>query len=246
MQLPHSTNKQKQIIQLILQFRYLNSKQIQKLLNHKDPKTINTWLKDLTNNKYLGRDYTKTFGLNHIPAIYYLTVNGIRYLKKEGLINSEYAKRLYGDKDKSDTFKNHHIFLANIFLQLNLSIYTYVSQSQLWEYEELKNLKIDAYIKKSTKGLTKRYFLNLFDKYSSNYLMEYVLKQYIKLHHSNKWKEVINSKYFPEVLFILPNTQKLSITRSLIKKLHPSFKISLTTEKQLETKGFTSDIWDGC
>ncbi|MDO8618892.1 MAG: replication-relaxation family protein [Candidatus Daviesbacteria bacterium] len=238
MELPHSSKKQKEIKQLIYTFRFLNSKQIQKLLNHKDSKTINTWLKDLTENKYLERDYTKTFGSSHIPAIYYIGLNGIRFLKKYHNLDKDYAKRLYGEKDKSDSFKNHHIFLADIYLSLPAS-YTYMSKSQLWEYEELRELKIDAYIK-----TTKRYFLTLFDKYVPDYVLEYRVKQYIKFYNSNKWNEIFVSKKFPTVLFILPNTQKLSIIRKAIKKSHPQFNISITTTKEVQTKGFTANIWE--
>lgn len=255
MELPKTSNKQKEIIKLILTFRYLNSNQIKTILNHKDIRRINTWLKNLYLDKYLKRDYTPTFGLSHKSAIYYIGLNGIRYLKKQGLIDSDYAKRLYGEKNKSEIFKNHHIFLADIFLQLKEEerqnkklglTYTYLSQSELWEYEELRELKIDAYIKKTKiKSKTKRYFLTLFDKYVPDYVLEYKVKEYIKFYRSNKWKEVIASKYFPTVLFILPNTQKLSIIRKHIKKSHPQFPINLTTSKEVQTKGFTADIWEG-
>ncbi len=249
MELPHTTKKQKEIISKhILNFRFLNTHQIQKLLNHKDPKTINTWLKKLTENKYIGRDYKSTFGENHIPAIYYIGLNGIRYLKKYHNLDKDFAKRLYGEKDKSEKFKNHHVFLTDIYLELRKNkeyTYTYMPQFQLWEYEELRELKTDAYIKKTKlKGQTKRYLLHLFDKYVKDFLLEYKVKQYIKFYYSDKWKEVFVSKNFPTVLFILPNTQKLSIIRKAIKKSHPQFPISITTTKEMQTKGFTSNIWE--
>ena len=47
MKLPKQTPKEQEIIKLHYQFRFLNSKQIQKFLNHKNNKTINAWLPDL-------------------------------------------------------------------------------------------------------------------------------------------------------------------------------------------------------
>ena len=47
------TNKQKEILKLIYQYRFLNRIQIQALMGHKDYKTINVWLKDLRQNGYV-------------------------------------------------------------------------------------------------------------------------------------------------------------------------------------------------
>ncbi len=53
MTIPYITLRQREIPKLIYQFRFLNSKQIQKLLNHKDKSKINKWLKNLTEKQYL-------------------------------------------------------------------------------------------------------------------------------------------------------------------------------------------------
>ncbi len=55
----YPTGKQIEIIDLVYKFRFINRTQIQKILNHKDPRRINAWLKELVEYKYLGRIYSK-------------------------------------------------------------------------------------------------------------------------------------------------------------------------------------------
>ena len=67
------TNKQKIIQILIYTFRFLNSKQIQVFLNHKDHRRINSWLKDLSDKQYLERDFKPVYGTLTKPAVYFLS-----------------------------------------------------------------------------------------------------------------------------------------------------------------------------
>ena len=48
MTIPYIAAKQQEIPKLIYKFRFLNRIQIQTLLNHKDKRRINSWLKDLS------------------------------------------------------------------------------------------------------------------------------------------------------------------------------------------------------
>jgi len=56
------TKKQQLILILLYCFRFLNSKQIQEFLRHKDHRRINTWLKDLSEKEYIARDFNPIFG----------------------------------------------------------------------------------------------------------------------------------------------------------------------------------------
>ena len=94
MTLPKITNKQQEILLLIYKYRYLNRIQIQQLLNHKNKKNINTWLKDLTEKQYLNKIYSNNVGENIKPAIYYASINAIRYYKRLNM-SSYYLKKIF-------------------------------------------------------------------------------------------------------------------------------------------------------
>lgn len=112
------TKRQIDIILFLYRFRFLNRIQIQKLLNHKNPKNINTWLKDLSEKKYIERIFEKIPGINK-PAIYYLTANGIKFLKSLEGVEIEYLKKLRQEKRKSKAFIDQSIEIGNIYLNLN-------------------------------------------------------------------------------------------------------------------------------
>ncbi|HZQ29609.1 MAG TPA: replication-relaxation family protein [Patescibacteria group bacterium] len=125
-ELPNITLKQKEIMDLVFRFRFINRKQIQRLLNHKDPKRINAWLKDLVDKKYLSRIYSHKLLENTKPAIYFLNNNGIlwaryekgqEYRADDWQLDIKYLKKFYQDKHASQTFINHCIALSEFYTQ---------------------------------------------------------------------------------------------------------------------------------
>src|SRR3990167_9358965 len=116
--LPHTTNKKKEILLLLYKFRFLNRIQIQKLLNHKHHKTINLWLKDLTEKDYITRIYEKTFHGMTIPAKYYISLQGIRFLKTQEECNKKYLKKLYQENRRSETFIDNCLLIVDIYFAL--------------------------------------------------------------------------------------------------------------------------------
>ena len=129
------TRKQKEILELIYKHRFLNRIQIQTFLKHKDYKTINLWLKDLRNKHYLEWIYSTDFAEKTKPAIYYLGINGIRYLKTfndEDYIQypkSELSKR-YKDPNRSKTYIDRCVLLASCCLVLEKNPATRTLESE--------------------------------------------------------------------------------------------------------------------
>ena len=81
MKLPKLTTKQQEIIHLLYRYRYLDRIQIQTLMRHKDKRRVLAWLKDLRDKDYVEWIYSTDFIEKSKPAIYYLGINGVRYLK---------------------------------------------------------------------------------------------------------------------------------------------------------------------
>ncbi|HSX28448.1 MAG TPA: replication-relaxation family protein [Candidatus Saccharimonadales bacterium] len=131
-ELPTLTKKQQEILRLLYIFRFLNRIQIQALLNHKDPKTINLWLRDLRTKGYVEWIYSTHFAEKTKPAIYYLALNGVRYLRtltrkskgEDGEIEvrptyspAELRKR-YKEPTRSQTFIDRCILVADCVITL--------------------------------------------------------------------------------------------------------------------------------
>lgn len=112
------TKKQQTILTLIFTFRFINSKQLQKLLNHKDHRRINSWLNDLVEKEYIGRDFQPIFGTLTKPAIYFLSVKGRDFIRKAFFVDDIYLARLREDKKRSKAFRIRCQIVVDCFLLL--------------------------------------------------------------------------------------------------------------------------------
>src|SRR6266567_2217243 len=191
-ELPTITKKQEEIITLIYRFRFINRKQLQRFLKHKDAKRINTWLKDLVEKKYLGRIYSHKLLENTKPAIYYLNNNGIIWIRYEkgmeyGATNEQldttYLKKFYQDKHASETFINHCITIFELYTQLK-------------EAEANSNDKLDYHVETKTEmWITKKLHL-----YPDEDFKE--LKQYIPDLYWEKLKNPYNENISSSTFFL--------------------------------------------
>ena len=112
--LPYISEKQKEILNLIHKFRFLNRIQIQTLMKHKDYKRINVWLKNLVAKDYLYRIYDRKTPFNLQPAVYFLAPTGVRYAMY--YIDHEKSHKLYREKERSEEFKNKCSVIANLYI----------------------------------------------------------------------------------------------------------------------------------
>lgn len=132
--LPKLTKKQQEILKLLYRFRFLNRIQIQALMGHKDPKTINLWLRDLRTKGCVEWIYSTHFAEKTKPAIYYIGLNGVRYLrtltrtsKDEGDDNKveilpayppEELRKRYKEPTRSQTYIDRCILIAECCIAL--------------------------------------------------------------------------------------------------------------------------------
>lgn len=131
-ELPKLTKKQQEILKLLYRFRFLNRIQIQAFLEHKDPKTINLWLRDLRAKGYVEWIYSTHFAEKTKPAVYYLALNGVRYLRtltrqsksEDNELETvpsyppEELRKRYKEPTRSQTYVDRCILVADCALAL--------------------------------------------------------------------------------------------------------------------------------
>lgn len=111
------TKKQKLILLLIYTFRFINSKQIQEFLNHKDHRRINSWLKDLVTKEYITRDFKFVYGTLTKPAVFSLSIKGRKYIREEFTYHfPKYLKRIARDTKASKSLKIRCQLIADWYL----------------------------------------------------------------------------------------------------------------------------------
>ncbi|NQU82713.1 MAG: replication-relaxation family protein [Parcubacteria group bacterium] len=247
-----TTPKQLEILLLLYRFRFLNRIQIQQLLNHKDPRRINTWLKDLTERNITGRKYSKKLLDNTKPAIYCLSTKSRKILLDEPSVQNELLKRVYRDKTRSNRLINHCVLLANIYLYLFSQIKDqklhFFTKTDLSSHYYLPYNHPDAYIAVELKDETKRYFLEIIDEGIPRFMLRSKISQYIEYFEENTWQEETGHS-FPSILLLCPDENiKTFLHKHIVQVLEEESEAEidfyLTTKEILGSNQPENDIWE--
>jgi hypothetical protein len=251
----YPTPKQETIINYIYQFRFLNRIQIQTLMHHKDYKRINAWLKELTEANFLGRIYSKKLLENTKPAIYYLSGKGIKLIHEKHKIPKEQLKKYYEDKNRSQRFMDHCLFLAEFYL-IYLSqkdptnTVKFFTKAQLTDYEYFPHPLPDGYIAIESKEKTniKRYFLEVFDEGIPRFALKARMKQYISYADEGEWEVNTDTSPFPIILLVCPTEQMKKYLHRYIPKLleekYVTMRFYLSTRDAIRTQDIEKGAWE--
>ncbi len=265
MTIPYITPKQQEIPKLIYKHRFLNRLQIQKLLNHKDKGLINRWLKDLVKKEYLEKvPKVNNFEQRTKLTIYYIGINGIRFLKIQDNCSDEIIKKLYKDKNRSDDFISQCILLADVYIDLKnkttdrdgvsyevIMNSDFINVDPSWHfltdlnpnlvYKETKKMKDRS---RSTYNL-----LTIFEPTLPRYSVRKILRNYFQFYFNNQWEDNV-SQSFPTIKFILSTKAELIYAKRYTKKLleenqNPDdFYILFSTVDEVKKTGVVTTIWE--
>lgn len=272
MNLPTITTKQQTILRLLYTFRYLDRVQIQQALNHKDKRRVLAWLKDLREKHYVEWIYNGTdFAEKTKPAIYYLGLNGVRYLRSLESDDDtpryplEEIRKRYKDNNRSTTFIDRSLLVASCYLALvaaNRTITgkagygcipeaTYINPTHDYHFlAEHEVLRPNLYIPKlnSRSEVTTNYLLEIFDASLPRYRMRYRLKQYVTYLDDHEWQA---DDIQPIILLVCPTLTEMIYAKRATKKLiedtyaeEGEIRMRFTTTETLKQQGLTSKIWE--
>ncbi len=257
MTIPYITPKQQQIPKLIYKFRILNRLQIQKILNHKDKRRINSWLKDLIVKEYLEKvPKDNSFEQRTKLTIYRIGINGIRFLKTQDDCFPEIIKKLYKDKNRSDDFINQCILLADSYISLQNKTEVIMGSdfvnvdSPFHFLTDLNPNLVYKEVEKNKKGTTEKYYLlEAFELTLPRYSIRKRIRTYLEFYYSNQWEDNID-KYFPTLKFICPTKTDLIYAKRITKKLleenqNPNdLYIQFVTMEEIKKSGVIKATWE--
>ncbi len=247
------TDRQVEILTLLYRFRFLDRHHIQKFLGHKQPRRTNSWLKDLSEKKLVGRIYSKKFGENTKPAIYFLNLKARQVLKEQKDVNKSLLNRIYREKSRSKRFIDHSLFLADIYHYLKIAASEYkaklhfFTKTDLAGHNYLPEPMPDLYIAVEEKGLMRRYFLEAFPEGTPRYALRHRIFRYFNYYESNVW-EMTTKHLFPKILLVCPNRKMQGFLNKFIKEtaeeeFDDSIQFFLTTTKKINKSGMKKEVW---
>lgn len=263
MNLPTITTKQQVILELLYRYRFLDRMQIQTLMGHTDKRRVISWVKDLRDKQYVEWVYSNDFEKKTKPAIYYLGINGVRYLRSTGKYPLTELRKRYKESYRSEGFISRSIFLADISIELgrkSSESKRYVCQtaadyvqpgSEFHFVTKLKSVHPGIVYARQQDDTSKAYLLELLDATLPRERVKRRLKFYADLlDYGKDWAEASGGLQRPTVLFVCPSVGELLFakrrTRKLLenapdrKNIHIKFK---TVDKVRET-GVISGGWE--
>lgn len=247
---PPVTDKQKQIISFLFKFRFLTVNQLLKYFHHKDPHRIKEWLTDLKEKKYISVIEDKTDPTK--PHIFCLSTKA-KYIMESEDYDGKFLDRLYKEKDLSENFINHCLFIFDIYLyflsqkEKNSTLY-FLTQQDLTGYDFFPEELPDAYIAVESKEGTDKYFLDLFDDYRKPAgVTRFTLRKYITYCEDGSWQANTENGPFPSLLFVLPDQRRKKhiymYGRAKLEKTFEDISLFVTTQDVIKLSKDKTNIW---
>lgn len=260
--LPSITTKQQEILKLIYKYRFLNRTQIQALLKHKDKRRIISWLKDLREKQYVDWRYDATnFIAKSQPAIYYLSINGIRYLRETGGYPSEELRKRYKESGRTQAFIDRCLLIADCCIALKAKctdsleyswtlLADYVDPDH--EYSFLNDLKPHLCFIKEDGDQTTCYLLEVLDPLTPRYAIRKRIKDYVEYLASGDWQDETRHNEPPIVLIACPTVADLLYAKRRAKKEiedndldeDEASRIRFAIIEKIKQLGVVAKIWE--
>lgn len=252
--LPSITPKQQEILKLLYRYRFLNRIQIQQLLKHKDKRRIISWLKDLREKQYIDWHYDSTdFIAKSQPAIYYLALNGIRFLRNQNHYPNEELRKRYKESERSQAFIDRCLLIVDCCITLRNSDkdgteYLYILPADYAgldnKYSFLGELRPQLYFFKRQGDSITNYLLESFDAALPRYQLRKRLKDYMNF--LDEWDDANEPR--PIALFICATIADLLYVKRRMKQHiedeNIDAQVRVTTLDKIKASGVASMIWE--
>lgn len=261
--LPTITNKQSEIISLLYRHRYLSREHIQQLLGHKLKTRSVSWLKDLKEKEYVVRIYNEQdFVAKTKPAVYYLGLNGVRYLRGLKSYPDEELRKRYSESKRKQAFIDHCLLLADCCLNVasasNESMaFSYVLPADYadpdHDYNFLEELKPDACFIKQKDGERTAYLLQVFSATLPRYSLKKRIKDYVNFLDEEVWHTETGDNDPPIVqlafakkadLIYAKRRAKLELSDLYDDEMPEDIGLRFTTVDNIREQGLTAKIWE--
>jgi hypothetical protein len=263
------TPKQQTILHLIYKHRFIERTQIQQLLGHAHRGHSNEWLKDLRQKHYIDWIYQPDSPIGKLqPAIYYLALDGIRYLRDTGGYPPEELRKRYKEPTRKRSYIDRCVLLVDCCINLQKSSvgnanYAYATQAEYTAENNEHNYLIEIgphlCYKRQREGIEETFLVEVIDSGLPHYQLRKRLKEYVDYATSGDWGEEAGSVVPPIVSCICPSLNVLIYAKRRVRqlladiydieddediKLRESTHIRFTTIDNIRQHGIVGRIWE--
>ncbi|HEU4966093.1 MAG TPA: replication-relaxation family protein [Candidatus Saccharimonadales bacterium] len=240
MDLPHITTRQQALLRLLYRHRFLERKQIQTFLHHANKGRSSAWLRDLRAKQYIDWLYDADDPIEkNTAAIYYLSINGIRYLRSLGIYPPTELRKRYAESTRSRAYVERCLLLANCCLNMeartaadtNVS-YMYSTEADYANPDNTYHFVAESesihpqlcYTKRQgadNNAVATHSLLEVIDPTLPRYSLKKRLKNYVEFLDSDEWEDEMEAAGvdLPVVLIACPDKATLIYAKRYTRKL---------------------------
>jgi hypothetical protein len=242
-------------------------------MGHKDYRRINAWLADLRENHYVEWIYSTDFLEKSKPGVYYLGLNGIRWLKEHQDHPIEEYRKRYRESSRSQAFVGQCVLVADCCIAMdkkgagssstgkNKVYYSYVTQADYADPDDGYHFLSESELIRpqlcyekitTTKDdvVAATYLLEVIEATMPRYRVRKCLKNYIEYLEDGEWQsETDEDEPNPIVMFVCPTLTdmiycKRATKRLLEEKEGEDIRLWFTTVEKLKALSMTGKIWE--
>ena len=227
-------------------------------MGHKDKRRSSRWLKDLKEKHYIEWIYDDTNLTNKTkPAVYYLGLNGVRYLRALDIYLPEELRKRYKESLRKQPFITRCLLLTGCCVNLEARSvggleYSYVTEADYIDPENdyyfLTELQPQLCFVKQSPKVKESYLLEVFDVSTPRYMVKKRLKDYVTYLTSGDWERETEEDEPLVVLIACPTIAELAYakrrTRKLLEDEIQELQLRFATTEEVKRQGVTSIIWE--
>ena len=242
------SQKQLTLLRLLAKFRYVTIPLLAQYIGvRKEP--FNRTMKILVEHGYVTRIYNNSYKIERRPAIYFLSKEGIKYLREHTELDTDFLRPLYKNGTLSDSFIEHQLRLLTAIIHIRYAYdkaFSILTKIELRDKDEFTNEAVDAYLLKTlgTSRQQKDYILEVCDN-PMLFISKKRLRQLIDF-LSDEWVDENNN--YPTLLFVL-NDQRVEKTflryaRKIIEDtVYIDVGVRTTTLQRVQDAELGKNIW---
>ena len=232
-------------------------------MHHKDRRRIGAWLKDLREKEYIEWIYSTDFAEKTKPAVYYLGINGVRFLKTLDEYPVEEVRKRYREYTRQTDFIARSLLVVDGVINLEERSrkadeleYSFAVSSdyldQNSDYNFLRELTPDLYYEKhdhsSNDTATTSYLVTIFDTTLPRYMVKKRLKEFVTYLYEGDWRDTDSQEFVIHI--VCPTKADLIYakrrTRLLLEDIgrDENTHIRFSTTESVQSHGVTGIIWE--
>lgn len=224
------------LLQILYKFRFGTNDLIAKYRGL-TRRSINKSMAILLEKGYVVMKFDKTSKFQGIPAVYYLSSKGIRYLKGKFPLNHKIVQANYKNRIVSDQYIQHNLAVFRAYLILNEHYsdrYDLFTRAELAKFDNYPEQLPDLFL--AAKNGQKDYMLNIF-LHEPFFVIRKRIRYYIE-HRNEEWDD---SSPYPSILLVCPDARNEDKVIKYCESQLEDFDFLITTVKAFN--GENKDIW---